>query len=297
MTGESLLGPGGMESVEGAGDETLRGPPSPPPRDFKCEAWSFLLADLKRRGGAGEALAEHMLELHPEAESIRETTSTAASFTDLLFDELAMLEAERFGIDVDRNLQTREPLAYWLRRRDIDRHAEVVTVWGSLPPLFVALAKASGDIVQRGCMELSARMIAAALLANPELDVRTRLRPLHSNTVRRVLELIAESQEAAARGAAQPVVESKLVSEWLAAWQRIASDPTRGPKRVGDLLGRTLLATLFKALDESLRMRAMELAVTVIVKKLNESDVLPIAAGSEEWAIAEALAEQVFLTQ
>jgi hypothetical protein len=279
MRGESIyIGPGGEDA-----------PLAPSARDFRREALAFLFEQAAARDpGAADLFA-----MHPDGAAIRAAARPGGDLSELLFAELAALEAERLGVDVDRNLQNREPFAYWLRRREMAHHAELVAVWGELPPLFVALARASAEQVQYGTAELGARMIAGALLAKPDLDVRTTLRPLASNVMRRVLELVADSQDAKDRAPIVPPHDAATADVWIATLDKLTSASSRGPKRAGDLLGRALLATLFRGLDESLRRRARELAVTVIVKKLSESEVIAIEPGSPVWAMGERLAEDV----
>jgi hypothetical protein len=82
---------------------------------------------------------------------------------------------------------------------------------------------------------------------------------------------------------------------WSTMLERIVNDPSRGPKRAADLLGRSLVATTFKRLDEALRKRAQQLALTVVVKKLEESEVFDLEPAAPTWALGEALIDGVFL--
>lgn len=288
-------------------DDTIHIGPEPGPqnartdarekRDYRIEALAFLCADFARRGEDGARRSASVLAVHPDAAAIRAIAKPASSLSVLLYDELADYESERLGVAVDRNLQNHEPFAYYLRRRELAHHAEVIAVWRELPPVFVAIARSNAEHIQSSLSELGARMIAAVVLTKQDVDVHALLRPLPSRTSRRVLELIADTNEK--RSDPPLVLPHDLPSAalWHGLLERIVDDPKRGPKRAADLMGRTLLATLFQRLGEDLRKRARELAVTVVVKKLNESEVIDIEPDASAWALAEAMADGVFLVE
>lgn len=283
------------ESIQIGPEPEASKPEQPSRKDRRLETLAFLCADLARRGSDGERTAKRVIEVHPDGAAIAAVTSPPHSLTDLLFDELTDLESERLGVAVDRNLQNREPFAYYLRRRELAHHAEVVAVWGELPPAFVVIARTGADSLQSALAELGARMIAGIVLGKPDVDVHAMLRRLPSRASRRVLELVADTNEKRSDPPLVPPHDVGSADTFLTMFDRIVADPTRGPKRAADLLGRTLVATTFRRLDEELRKRARQLAVTVVVKKLEESEVFELEPGAPAWALAEALIDSVFL--
>lgn len=265
-------------------------------RDFASESLAFLLRDLGRQGAEGESLARRLAELHPDSQRLGSIVPRNDSFKDLLFDELAALESDSMGVVVDARLLQREPLAYWLRRRELSRHADLARVCERLPPVFAVLTKSPDRLVLAGCVELSARMIAGVLLAKPDLDLREFLRPLARDTQRRVMELIDATRGSAPDAPRVQAIDTALAEIWQAGIERISSDPARGPRRVGELLGRMLLATLLERVDRELVKRAIDCAVTVIFHKLLESDVFAIDFDGPHGGLVDELAVGVFLS-